>query len=75
MLREREKRQINKIRNERKYIATDKMQRIKTDYYELCINNLDTIQKNYKFLETSNLPKNHEEIQNLNRTVTRTWDQ
>ena len=72
--KKREKTQINKIRNERRNITTDatEIKRITRDYYEqLHSNNLDNLEEMGKFLETYNLLRlNHEETENLNRTLT-----
>ena len=63
--KQREKNQINKIRNEDGDITTDntEIQRIKRDYQQLYENKIDNLEETDKFLEKYNLPKlNHEEI-------------
>ena len=66
--KQREKNQINKIRNENGEITTDntKIQRIIRDYYQqLYANKMD------KYLDKCNLPKlNQEEIENIHRAIT-----
>ena len=70
----REKNQINKIRNESGEITTDntEIQRIIRDYYQqLYANKMDNPEEMDKFLEKYNLPKlNQEEIENLSRPIT-----
>ena len=72
----REKNQINKIRNENGEITTDniEIQRIIRDYYQqLYANKMDNVQEIDKFLEKYNFPKlDQEEIENLNRPITST---
>ena len=72
----REKNQINKIRNENGEITTDntEIKRIIRDYYkQLYANKMDNLEEVDKFLEKYNLSKlNQEEIENLNRPITRT---
>ena len=74
--KQREKNQINKIRNENGTITTDntEIQRIIRDYYQqLYANKMDNLEKMDKFLEKYNFPKlNQEEIENLNRPITNT---
>ena len=74
--KQREKNQINKIRNENGEITTDntEIQRIIRDYYkQLYANKMDKLEKMDKFLEKYNFPKlNQEEIENLNRPITST---
>ena len=72
--KQREKNQINKIRNENGEITTDntEVQRIIRDYYQqLYANKMDYLEEMEKFLEKYNFPKlNQEEIENLNRPIT-----
>ena len=74
--KQREKNQINKIRNENGEITTDntEIQRIIKDYYQqLYANKMDNLGEMDKFLEKYNFPKlNQEEIENLNRSITST---
>ena len=67
--KQREKNQINKIRNEHGEITTDntEIQRIIRDYYQqLYANKMDNLEKMDKFLEKYNFPKlNQEEIKIL----------
>ena len=74
--KQREKNQINKIRNENWEITTDntEIQRIIKDYYQqLYANKMDNLEEMDKFLEKYNFPKwNQEEIENLNRPITST---
>ena len=74
--KQREKNQINKIRNENGEITTDntKIQRITRDYHQqLYANKMDSLEEMGKFLEKYNFPKlNQEEIENLNRPITST---
>ena len=64
--KQREKNQINKIRNENGEITTDnkEIQRIIRDYYQqLYANKMDNLEEMDKFLEKYNFPKvNQEEI-------------
>ena len=56
----REKNQINKIRNEKGEVTTDnvEIQRIVRDYYEqLYGNKMDNLEEMDKFLEKFNLPR------------------
>ena len=73
---QREKNQINKIRNENGEIATNnrEIQRIIRDYYQhLYANKMDNLEEMEKFLEKYNFPKlNQEEIENLDRIITST---
>ena len=72
--KQREKNQINKIRNENGEITTDntEIQSIIRDYYQqLYANKMDNLEELDKFLEKYNFPKlNQEEIENLNRPIT-----
>ena len=72
--KQREKNQINKIRNENGEITTDNTQRLIRDYYQqLYGNKMDNVEEMDKFLEKYNFPKlNQEEIENLNRSITST---
>ena len=74
--KQREKNQINKIRNENGGITTDntEIHRIIRDYYQqLYANKVNNVEEMDKFLEKYNFPKlNQEEIENLNRTITST---
>ena len=71
--KQREKNQINKIRNEYGQITTDntEIQRIIIDYYQqLYANKMDNLEEMDKFLEKYNFSKlNQEEIENLNRPI------
>ena len=71
---QREKNQIDKIRNEHGEITTDniEIQRIIRDYYQqLYANKMGKLEEMDKFLEKYNLQKlNQEEIENLNRPIT-----
>ena len=72
--KQREKNQINKIRNENGEITTEntEIQRIIRDYYhQLYGNKMDNLEEIDEFLEKYNLPKlDQEEIENLNRLIT-----
>ena len=72
--KQREKNQINKIRNENGEITTDntEIQRIIRDYYQqLYANKMDNLEEMEKFLEKYNFPKlNQEETEDLNRPIT-----
>ena len=73
--KQREKNQINKIRNENGEITTDntEIQRITRDYQQLYANKMDNLEEMDKFLEKYNFPKlNQEEIEHLNRNITST---
>ena len=71
--KQREKNQINKIRNKNAEITTDntEIQRIITDYYQqLYDNKMDNLEEKGKFLEKYNLPKlSQEEIHILTRPI------
>ena len=72
--KQREKNQINKIRNENGEITTDntEIQRIIKDYYQQVYDNkMDNLEEMYEFLEKDNFPKlKQEETENLNRPIT-----
>ena len=72
--KQRDKNQINKIRNENAEMTTDntEIQRIIRDYYQqLHANKMDNFEEINKFLQKYNFPKlNQEEIENLNRPIT-----
>ena len=72
----REKKQVNKIRNEKGEITTDsaEIQRIIRDYYEqLYGNKIDNLEEMDRFLEKFNLPRmNQEEIEIMNNPITST---
>ena len=72
--KQREKNQINKIRNENGEITTDStgIQRIIRNYYQqLYANIMDNLEEMDKFLERYNFPKlTQEEIENPNRPIT-----
>ena len=74
--KQREKNQINKIRNKNGEITTDntEVQRIIRDYYQqLYANKMDNLEEMDKFLEKYNFPKlNQKEIEDLNRPITST---
>ena len=74
--KQREKNQINKIRNKNGEITTDntEIQRIIRVYYQqLYANKMDNLEEMDKYLEKYNFPKlNQEEIENLNRLITST---
>ena len=62
--KQREKNQINKIRNENGEITTDnteKIQRIIRDYQQLYANKMDNMEEMDKFLEKYNFPKLNQE--------------
>ena len=64
--KQREKNQINKIRNENGEITTDntEIQRIIRDYYQqLYANKMDSLEEMDKFLEKYNFPKPNQEEQ------------
>ena len=72
----REKTQINRIRNENGEVTTDtaEIQRIMRDYYkERYANKMDNLEEMDKFLEKHNLLRlNQEETENINRPITST---
>ena len=72
--KQREKNQINKIRNENGEITIDntEIQRIIRDYYQqLYANKMNNLEEMDKFLGKYNFPKrNQEEIEDLNRPIT-----
>ena len=74
--KEKEKNQINKIRNEKAEVTTDnaEIQRIIRDYYEqLYGNKMDNLEEMDRFLEKFNLPRlNQEEIEIMNNPITST---
>ena len=74
--REREKNQINNIRNEKAEGTTDnaEIQRIIRDYYEQQYGNkMDNLEEMDRFLEKFNLPGlNQEEIEIMNNPITST---
>ena len=74
--RKREKTQINRIRNEKVEVTSDttEIQTIMRGYYnQLYANKKDNLEEMDKFLENHNLPRlNQEEIENINRPITRT---
>ena len=74
--KQREKNQINKIRNENGDMTTDntEIQRIIRDYYQhLYANKTDNLEEMDKFSEKYNFPKLiQEETENLNRPITST---
>ena len=74
--KQREKNQINKIRNENGEITTNntEIQRIIRDYYQqLYVNKMDNLEETDKFLEKYKFPKlNQEETENHNRPITST---
>ena len=74
--KQREKNQINKIRNENEEITTDNteiQQIIRECYQQLYANKMDNLEEMDEFFEKHNLPKlNQELIQNLNRPITST---
>ena len=76
MKKQREKNQINKIRNENGEITTDnaEIQRIIRDcYQQLYANKMDNLEEMDEFLEKYNFLKlNQEELENLHRPITST---
>ena len=69
---EKERTQINTIRNERGEITTDttEIQRIVRNYYKELCKKFEKLGEIDKFLEKYNLPKLNEEAESLNRPVT-----
>ena len=74
MEKEREKNQINKIRNEDGGIpigSTGIQRIIRENYQELCVIKMDELEDMDKFLEGYNFPKlKQEKMESLNRHVT-----
>ena len=74
--KQREKNQINKIRNENGEITLDKTETqriIRDQYQQLYANKMDNLEEMDTFLEKYNLQKlNQEEIETLNRPITST---
>ena len=74
MKKNRERTQINKIKNEKGEVTTEtaEIQSIVRDYYkQLYANKMDNLEVMEKFLEWYNLPRlNQGEIENMNRPVT-----
>ena len=69
--KQREKNQINKIRNENGEITTEIQRIIRHYYQQLYTNKMDNLEEMDKFLKKYNFPKlNQEEIENLNRPIT-----
>ena len=72
--KQREKNQINKIRNENGEITLDKTETqriIRDQYQQLYANKMDNLEEMDTFLEKYNLQKlNQEEIETLNRPIT-----
>ena len=72
----RERTQINKIRNEKGEVTKDitEIQRIIRDYYmQLYANKTEILEEMDKFLEKYNLPRlNQDEIEKMNGPITRT---
>ena len=72
--KERERNQINKIRNEKGEVTTDnaEIQRIIRDYYEqLYGNKMDNLKEMDRFLVKFNLPRlNQEETEIMNNPIT-----
>ena len=73
---EKEKNQINKIRNEKGEVTTDnaEIERIIRDYYEqLYGNKIDNLEEMDRFLEKFNLPRlNQKEIEIMSKPITST---
>ena len=74
MKKERERTQINEIRNEKGEVIMDtaEIQSIIRDCYkQLYANKMDNLEEMDKFLERYNLPRlNQEEIETMNRPIT-----
>ena len=74
--KKREMTQINRIRNEKGEVTTytAEIQRIMRDYYkQLYPNKMDNLEEMDKFLQNHNLLRlKQEEIENMNRPITRT---
>ena len=77
--KEREKTQINKMRNEKGEVTTDtaEVQRIIGDYYkQLYANKMDNLEEMDKFSERYNLPRlNQEVIEIMNRPIPSTGNE
>ena len=76
--KQREKNQINKIRNENGEITTNnaEIQKIRRDYYQqLYANKMDNMEEMGKFLEKYNFPKlNEEEIRKILTDTSQAWN-
>ena len=79
LMKKKQKNQINKIRNEKGEVTTDRntnaeIQRIIRDYYEqLYGNKMDNLEEMDRFLEKFNLPRlNKEEIEIMSNPITST---
>ena len=74
--KKREKKQINKFRNEKGEVTTgnEEIQRIIRDYYEqLYGNRIDKLEEMDRFLEKFNLPRlTQEDIEIMNNPITNT---
>ena len=74
--KQREKNQINKIRNKNGEITTDntEIQRIIRDYYQqLYANKMDNLEEMDKFLEKYNFPKLNQERQKILTDPSQAW--
>ena len=65
--KQREKNQINKIRNENGEITTDntEIQKIRDYYQQLSANKMDNVEEMDKFLEKCNFPKLNQKTQKI----------